>query len=603
MKKLLKTSKKMLAIVMAMMMLLSVAIPAAFAVDPCPDGEHEWKPRTIVEPNCTERGYTIYVCSKCGSVKQDDYVPAVGHRYDEADGVKSGPTCVKYGGITYTCEVCHAEIFEIDRHQPPTGHDLSTWDYVQYDDGFAKKRNCKNDGCDFEEYECDVVTGEKNKYYSVEFVNKYVIDTYFVAEDGTSLPETYTEKSLEKTYVLKGGDAVYSGSIPVRAKTQDYRKFKFVGWTTDSAVKSSVETVVDASKNVNANKVVYAEYAGVSRNELTLDDRYELSFSKENGAPTTKGQAVLHGDFAQYPFPEPTKEEDTFFTYEFEGWTRGRDLPIFDARTTPIYSSGVLYERFKAIPKDFTVEFYDYNDNKIGEAEKVHYGEPLTSVPDEFDKDAKDESYIYKFSGNWKLPNGVTANLDRFTFTYNDIKDGVIKLKADYNRQAVQYRFKLNVMDIDGETPAERGTVQILNSSGQFAAGTKLDDNGQVVLSLTYDSSYLLQITRYGNVKEVKIEFIGDTLYVKDVNTDLAIESFLLFDKDGNALIPTVNITLELDNIVPGGDVGEHNCICHTIFARPWITLFNIIYNLFGRKMVCCVDMYERHGDILAYTK
>ena len=53
----------------------------------------------------------------------------------------------------------------------------------------------------------------------------------------------------------------------------------------------------------------------------------------------------------------------------------------------------------------------------------------------------------------------------------------------------------------------------------------------------------------------------------------------------------------------PSGDDKDKGCtcICHSFFGKIYIFFLNVIYKMTGRKIVCCYDMYIRHGDELAY--
>lgn len=72
----------------------------------------------IIKPTCTEKGYTVYNCSKCGDTYKDNFVKALGHVYDEWR-VKSKPGCTSKGLKYRVCSVCsNEETAEI----PAIGH-------------------------------------------------------------------------------------------------------------------------------------------------------------------------------------------------------------------------------------------------------------------------------------------------------------------------------------------------------------------------------------------------------------------------------------------------------------------------------------------------
>ncbi|MBR1676621.1 MAG: hypothetical protein IJ706_04845 [Clostridia bacterium] len=57
----------------------------------------------VVEPNCTERGYTIYKCLSCDITYNANYVDELGHDYDS---VLVGESCTEGAYYLYTCKVC-----------------------------------------------------------------------------------------------------------------------------------------------------------------------------------------------------------------------------------------------------------------------------------------------------------------------------------------------------------------------------------------------------------------------------------------------------------------------------------------------------------------
>ena len=54
-------------------------------------------------PTCTEKGCTVYTCTKCGDSYADGEIPALGHDYT---AVVTAPTCTAKGYTTYICARC-----------------------------------------------------------------------------------------------------------------------------------------------------------------------------------------------------------------------------------------------------------------------------------------------------------------------------------------------------------------------------------------------------------------------------------------------------------------------------------------------------------------
>lgn len=149
------------------------------------DCEYE---ETVVEPTCTEEGYTLHTCKKCGGTYKDDYTEPLGHGFDEGETIlestcngagilehrcvrcgyhylepvspeghtpgeeatctepqvctecgavlalpkghsyeaqEVAPTCTEFGYTVYTCSVCE-ESYRAD-YVPPVGHTESSW--------------------------------------------------------------------------------------------------------------------------------------------------------------------------------------------------------------------------------------------------------------------------------------------------------------------------------------------------------------------------------------------------------------------------------------------------------------------------------------------
>lgn len=82
--------------------------------------DHDWTVSKVVDPTCTNDGYTIYTCSN-GCIRRADVIPALGHLNDVTiDG--SAPTCTTDGITSGTyCTVCQSVTSE-QKVLPALGH-------------------------------------------------------------------------------------------------------------------------------------------------------------------------------------------------------------------------------------------------------------------------------------------------------------------------------------------------------------------------------------------------------------------------------------------------------------------------------------------------
>jgi hypothetical protein len=67
--------------------------------------EHYPAGETVIEPTCTEQGYTIYTCSECGNSYVDAYVDALGHDMSAWTTTKAA-TCTETGTECRDCRRC-----------------------------------------------------------------------------------------------------------------------------------------------------------------------------------------------------------------------------------------------------------------------------------------------------------------------------------------------------------------------------------------------------------------------------------------------------------------------------------------------------------------
>jgi len=96
---------------------------------------HNYQLKQKVEPSCTARGYTEYVCTECHNVYQTDFVEKLGHTLVSISTTE--PTCYSYGEHKYKCSVCDSTIIE---SIPKTDHTYSSGvvtEPTHYEQGFT----------------------------------------------------------------------------------------------------------------------------------------------------------------------------------------------------------------------------------------------------------------------------------------------------------------------------------------------------------------------------------------------------------------------------------------------------------------------------------
>ncbi len=121
-----KNIKRLLALLTALMLLLSVAMVAVASENPCAEGHDYVFDEHVKRTNaCTEDEYDKWVCSRCGKEDKRNLNPALGHLpgVDDGDPITK-PTCTTYGTIKQKCPRCEAPL--PDRKIPATGHKWKT---------------------------------------------------------------------------------------------------------------------------------------------------------------------------------------------------------------------------------------------------------------------------------------------------------------------------------------------------------------------------------------------------------------------------------------------------------------------------------------------
>ncbi len=319
------------------------------------------------EPNCDEKGYTLYTCTACDYSFEADFTAPLGHSF--ADEIIA-PTCDKEGYTAHTCSVC--SVTEKDDYKVPTGHSYSessvspTCEELGYtlhtcdDCGFEVKSDyvepkghntkktvtaptCTEEG--YTLYECKVC------YY--EYISDYT------APNGHSFTKTYVRPNIEKT-----GYTEYKCTVCSSAHKADYVFYSDifsgaegdgrgeVAWGLDLSHHSydvDFEKLVDLGVDFVILRVGY---------NTSLDTRFEEYFAKAKAAGL---------DIGIYFFTLAENAEDAKADAKrVADWLKGKkfEYPVFydieDYDGAPYYPSDFTEEQIMEIAHTFMTEMVEY---------------------------------------------------------------------------------------------------------------------------------------------------------------------------------------------------------------------------------------------------
>ena len=656
--KTLKAGKKLLSVLLSMLIIMTscVTVAPSFAADEIRvEGEHHYAVSLERAATCTANGFKVWSCidDGCNASYIEETDEKLGHIWVP---YTLEPTCDEMGNEGRKCdrEGCGEIELDPEKYIPALGHDMSAWEFVgQAPDGnnvptyYYNMRNCGRDGCGYIEHETE---GDSIvKYYKVDFENEWVANKYHTAEDGTKL--AYDEWTSDyynvdtKTYFVKenGTANVYDAAKPSRAKTEAYGEYVFTGWKSgDTLYPTNVE--LEAFK-ITENTTFKAQFKGVVKEYTVIFYGYENVQKLPDGFSSYTYVHVNHGDKITYNparrLVPVSSDKDMSYNYYFNGWdlkyVPAEEKPLVenpnenyqygDAVTTvKIYSDHSVHPAFGTIPKKYKVIFHDPNGNIIynvdGEGSNgvvFGYGESVVAKAPVFDLAqppfANDPAYYYEFGTanfrqyRWKYENGNFADISALsvptgTAEYEPVAEenewmededkGIIHLYPNIVRLAKYYSIELTVYDIDGMTPAKGATVQITDivPEGQAAhlIGSRytVGADGKVMIRVPYATS--ASGTMSQAVYQVTASLDGRK-----------VESYITDSVMDDAVAGHGSLTIMLQE--PSGDDKDKGCtcICHSFFGKIYIFFLNVIYKMTGRKIVCCYDMYIRHGDELAY--
>lgn len=265
--------------------------------------------RTIVEPTCTTTGLKEYNCSRCGDT-YTEILPPLGHNYELKPENSREPDCTQPGTEYYVCGQC-GDVHLV--RLPAKGHDWGDWivdkQATDLEDG-AQHRICKVCGERQEEVipKLDHVhnyiptpiepTCEQQGYtrYTCACGDSYIEESSYVPALGHTWAETARQEATNKTV----------GVITYTCQRCGRLRYEYIPKT------EPVETWKNPYRDVRSNAWYYGFVAYVSQNSLmtgtsptTFSPNGSMSRAmvvmvlyKMNGAPSVAG---MHTPFRDVP--------------------------------------------------------------------------------------------------------------------------------------------------------------------------------------------------------------------------------------------------------------------------------------------------------------
>jgi len=231
--------------------------------------EHEWESDFTVdtEPSCTTEGSQSIHCSNCTAVKDSEVISALGHDYRDVAGTTVEPSCVTAGKeADRKCSRCGEEIAGAE--VPALGHDWSAWTELDEEQHQRVCGRCNEKETSSHNWDAGKVTTPATYEQEGEM-------TYTCADCGatrTDVIPVKVRKDISKAAVTGIADKVYTG----KALTQS-PKVK-IGSTT-------LKSGTDYKLTYKSNK-----YVGQAKVTITGTGAYKGSITrtfKINPKPTT----------------------------------------------------------------------------------------------------------------------------------------------------------------------------------------------------------------------------------------------------------------------------------------------------------------------------
>ncbi len=196
----------------------------------------------VVDPTCTEDGFTTYTCSVCGDSYTDNVISATGHTHIT---VIVAPTCEDDGYTHHTCADCDYDVK--DSYVPATGHNET--ELVE-----AQNATCTENG--YKKYYC----AQCKDYYFVVIQSVGHNEGEWVVE---SYP-TYWDAGLRVKYCTVCGNLIDEEIIPALT----FEKIEI----NASDISMNYKQTVNINAEIISDRYYYIEYSSSDTNLVTIDN-------------------------------------------------------------------------------------------------------------------------------------------------------------------------------------------------------------------------------------------------------------------------------------------------------------------------------------------
>ncbi|MBQ9899998.1 MAG: InlB B-repeat-containing protein, partial [Acholeplasmatales bacterium] len=162
------------------------------------------------------------------------------------------------------------------------------------------------------------------------------------------------------------GSTITAPTAPEKAEDENYT-YTFEGWYKDSGLQTSFDFTNDT---ITGATTLYAKWTP------TAIQKYTYTFYNEDGS-VVKTETIKEGELIVAPTTNPTKAEDSNFTYTFLGWydkaNAGNKVTTFGAITGDVS----YYAQYLGVAK-LTVSFVVNQGDQQFESVKVASGSSVT---------------------------------------------------------------------------------------------------------------------------------------------------------------------------------------------------------------------------------